>query len=225
MRALRKALPPGRLRGPVGTDRWQRLAELEPLARARSVCLFWPIEDRHEVDLRPLDATPARARRSRGLSGHRPGDGGDDVPLRVGSGRDGGAGLRLPRAVASRARSAAGRDRRDRRPGARAGPPGPPHRLRRGLLRPRSCRATRRPRSRVAVAFDFQLVAEVPESAVDVRVGWIVTDASVARVAEVRRRNASASRIEAQPTALIWRPWRVLWRSDGALSRSSRCGA
>ena len=29
----------------------------------------------------------------------------------------------------------------------------------------------------VAVAFDFQLVAEVPESAADVRVGWIVTDA------------------------------------------------
>ena len=35
----------------------ERLSGLAPLATARKVGLFWPIEERHEVDLRPLDAS------------------------------------------------------------------------------------------------------------------------------------------------------------------------
>src|SRR5580700_9377105 len=34
----------------------ERLEGLDALRTAKSVALFWPIEDRHEVDLRDLDA-------------------------------------------------------------------------------------------------------------------------------------------------------------------------
>ncbi|MEO7113146.1 MAG: 5-formyltetrahydrofolate cyclo-ligase [Polyangiaceae bacterium] len=40
----------------------ERLAKLPEIERAKSVALFWPIEARHEVDLRDLDAT-LRARK------------------------------------------------------------------------------------------------------------------------------------------------------------------
>ena len=55
MRGLRNALP-----GSACAERSARIVErlmaLEPIARARAVALFWPIEERHEVDLRALDA-------------------------------------------------------------------------------------------------------------------------------------------------------------------------
>jgi 5-formyltetrahydrofolate cyclo-ligase len=35
----------------------EQLAGLEPVRNARTLALFWPIEDKHEVDLRPLDAS------------------------------------------------------------------------------------------------------------------------------------------------------------------------
>src|ERR1700733_7104332 len=55
MRALRKTLPPAAC-AERSTRIADRVAVLEPVARARAVALFWPIEDRHEVDLRSLDA-------------------------------------------------------------------------------------------------------------------------------------------------------------------------
>src|ERR1017187_5590932 len=55
MRGLRKALPA--TAGAARSARIiERLVELEPIARAGAVALFWPIEERHEVDLRALDA-------------------------------------------------------------------------------------------------------------------------------------------------------------------------
>ncbi len=55
MRGLRKALPAA-----ACAERSARIVEhllgLDAIQRARSVALFWPIEERHEVDLRPLDA-------------------------------------------------------------------------------------------------------------------------------------------------------------------------
>ncbi len=39
----------------------ERLATLDAITRATRIALFWPIEERHEVDLRPLD-TLLRAR-------------------------------------------------------------------------------------------------------------------------------------------------------------------
>ena len=56
MRGLRKTTPAS-----ACAERSRLLVlELEKhpdIVRARSVALFWPIEDKHEVDLRPLDAS------------------------------------------------------------------------------------------------------------------------------------------------------------------------
>ncbi|MDP9150905.1 MAG: 5-formyltetrahydrofolate cyclo-ligase [Myxococcota bacterium] len=55
MRALRKALP-----GTACAERSARIVDrllgLDAIRGARSIALFWPIEERHEVDLRGLDA-------------------------------------------------------------------------------------------------------------------------------------------------------------------------
>ena len=161
MRALRKALPASAC-AERSTRIAERLEALEAFAGARSVALFWPIDDRHEVDLRPLDAT-LRARGVRvAYPGVDPETRRDDVPLRRRPGRDGEHGLRLPRAVAARARGPPGAsstsivvpalaiDPRGHRIGYGAGY------YDRALPRLRAARAT------IAVAFDFQLVAEVP---------------------------------------------------------------
>jgi 5-formyltetrahydrofolate cyclo-ligase len=67
MRALRKTAPLESCR-----ERSQKIvaavAHVEPLVSARSVALFWPIEERHEVDLRELDALL----RSRGVAVYYP---------------------------------------------------------------------------------------------------------------------------------------------------------
>src|SRR5258708_37233537 len=63
MRGLRKALPAS-----ACAQRSARIVDaldaLEPVKVARAVALFWPIEERHEVDLRALDAR-LRARGAR----------------------------------------------------------------------------------------------------------------------------------------------------------------
>ena len=175
MRALRKALPPAAcaLRSARIA---KRLAELEPVARARSVCLFWPIEDRHEVDLRPLDATL----RAGGVRVAYPG-----IDLETGAMtfrfvsdpdamEEQGFGFREPSLREPEAQPeeidavvvpALAVDSRGHRIGYGAG------------YYDRILPRYAPPAVAVAVAFDFQLVAEVPESAVDVRVAWIVTDA------------------------------------------------
>src|SRR5579862_8626368 len=55
MRGLRNTLPASACR-----ERSARIVErlegLDAIARARSVALFWPMEERREVDLRDLDA-------------------------------------------------------------------------------------------------------------------------------------------------------------------------
>src|SRR5581483_11137056 len=55
MRGLRKAMP-AQACAARSARIVDALASLEVLAGARAVALFWPIEERHEVDLRPLDA-------------------------------------------------------------------------------------------------------------------------------------------------------------------------
>lgn len=60
MRGLRGALPPSAC-AERSARIVARLLSLDPIARARAVALFWPIEERHEVDLRALDEN-ARAR-------------------------------------------------------------------------------------------------------------------------------------------------------------------
>lgn len=174
MRGLRKALPAA-----ACTDRSTRIAErlsaLEPFARARSVCLFWPIVDRHEVDLRPLDARL----RERGVRVAYPGvdpDGGA-MTFRFVADPDAmdlhGFGFREP----SLREPEAAPDELDVIvvPALAVDPRG--HRIGYGAgYYDRALPRYTPPALSIAVAFDFQLVAEAPNSAQDVPVAWIVTD-------------------------------------------------
>ena len=174
MRALRKALPPAAcaLRSARIA---QRVSELEPVASARRVCLFWPIDDRHEVDLRPLDATLRAGGASVAYPGVDPETGA--MTFRFVSDPDAmeerGFGFREPSLREPEAQPgeidaivvpALALDPRGHRIGYGAG------------YYDRALPRYAPPAVTVAVAFDFQLVAEVPDSAVDVRAAWIVTD-------------------------------------------------
>ena len=175
MRSLRKALPASAC-AERSTRIADRLAALEPIAGARAVCLFWPIEDRHEVDLRGLDARL----RARGVRIAYPGIDPEtgamtfrfvaDTAAMV----EQGFGFRepapdAPEALASEVDAivvpALAIDPRGHRIGYGAG------------YYDRVLPHFAPPAVTVAVAFDFQLVAETPNSAVDVPVEWIVTDA------------------------------------------------
>jgi 5-formyltetrahydrofolate cyclo-ligase len=154
----------------------ERLIDLEPVATARTVALFWPIEHRHEVDLRALDARL----RERGARVAYP--------------------VVEPDSGAMSFRFAAHVDAMQEHPlGFREPPPQEPqagpgdldvivipalaidprgHRI--GYGAGHYDRALPRfapPAVIVGVAYDFQLVAETPETEGDVGTHWIVTDA------------------------------------------------
>jgi 5-formyltetrahydrofolate cyclo-ligase len=175
MRALRRALPAAAcaLRSSKIVE---RVAELEPVGRARRLCLFWPIEDRHEVDLRPLDATL----RARGARVAYPGIDPETGAMTFRYVSDPGAmeeqgfgfrepSLREPEAPPGEIEvivvPALALDPRGHRIGYGAG------------YYDRALPRYAPPAIAVGVAFDFQLVAEVPDSAADARVAWVVTDA------------------------------------------------
>ena len=175
MRGLRKALPLDAC-AQRSARIAERVAELEAVSRARSVAVFWPIEERHEVDLRPLDTT-LRAKGARvAYPGVDPETGA--MTFRFVSDPDAmqeqGFGFREPSLQEPEAQPgeldaivvpALAVDPRGHRIGYGAG------------YYDRALPRYAPPAITVAVAFDFQLVAEVPDSAVDVRVAWIVTDA------------------------------------------------
>jgi len=174
MRALRKALPPAAC-AQRSTRIAERVAELECVAGARSVCLFWPIEDRHEVDLRPLDAVL----RAKGVRVAYPGVDPDSgaMTFRFVPDPDAmveqGFGFREP--SLGEPEAAPGEVDVIVVPALAIDPRG--HRIGYGAgYYDRALPRYAPPAVTVAVAFDFQLVAEVPESAIDVRVAWIVTD-------------------------------------------------
>jgi len=177
MRGLRKALPER-----ACTEKSQRIVQslacLEPIARAGAVALFWPMEDRHEVDLRPMHALL----RDRGARVAFP-----EIDAETGSMtfrfvtdlqnmQEHALGLREP----SPEQPAAANGELDVIvvPALAIDPRG--HRIGYGggyydRALPRFApRATA-----VGVAFDFQLVVEVPNTPTDVTVGWIVTEARV----------------------------------------------
>ena len=181
MRGLRKTTPAS-----ACAERSRLLVlELEKhpdLVRARSVALFWPIEDKHEVDLRPLDATL----RARGVKLYYPAiDRQDDNPdpeayplmtfRRVDDPAildEAGNGFAEPPKDAPEAGAL------DIDvivvPAIAIAPSG--HRIGYGAgyydrTLPRFSSAVT-----IAVAFDFQLIAEVPETEGDVATAWIVTD-------------------------------------------------
>lgn len=174
MRALRKALPPSACA--LRSSRIEeRVAALEPVARARAVCLFWPIVDRHEVDLRPLDATL----RGRGVRIAYPGIEPETGAMTFrfvpepDAMEEQGFGFREP--SLREPEVAPGEIDVVVVPALALDPRG--HRIGYGAgYYDRTLPRYAPPAVTVAVAFDFQLVAEVPESAVDVPVDWIVTD-------------------------------------------------
>jgi 5-formyltetrahydrofolate cyclo-ligase len=175
MRALRKTLPASAC-AQRSARIVERLGAFEPLRGARSVALFWPIEERHEVDLRALDSQL----RARGVRVAYPAV---DPETHAMSFRfvektdemdEQGFGFREPRPDAPAA--AAGELDVIVVPALAVDPTG--HRIGYGAgYYDRTLTAFAPPAVTVGVAFDFQLLAEIPFSPVDVRVGWIVTDA------------------------------------------------
>jgi 5-formyltetrahydrofolate cyclo-ligase len=175
MRGLRRALPPAACAERSGRL-VERLASLEPLERARAVALFWPIEERHEVDLRGLDARL----RGRGVRVAYPG-----VDPETGA-------MSFHFVAHPDAMQEQGFGFREPSPGDPEASPGEldavvapalavdPRGHRIGYGAGYYDRALPRfvpPAVAVVVAFDFQLVAEVPVTDGDVPCGWIVTDA------------------------------------------------
>lgn len=182
MRGLRKALP-AQACNERSARICERLAATAPFAHARAIALFWPIEDRHEVDLRALGARL----RERGLrvafpriepeTGMMSFHFVEDTSRLV----EGASGLREP--APEEPLATPGSLDAIVVPSLAVDPRG--HRIGYGAGHyDRALPQFAPPTSTLAVAFDFQLVAEVPNTDGDVAVGWIVTD-SRTLVAEV----------------------------------------
>jgi 5-formyltetrahydrofolate cyclo-ligase len=176
MRGLRGALP-----ATAATERSERivarLLALEPIARARACALFWPMARRREVDLRSLDARlrtlgvrvayPAVADDDSGSMSFRFVEDPESMPEHP------ALGVRQP-----------GPDQPEATPGALdaivvpalgVDPTG--HRIGYGGgYYDRALPRFAPPAATVAVAFDFQLLVEVPWTAGDVPVKYVVTD-------------------------------------------------
>ena len=150
-----------------------RLEQHPAVASAKSIALFWPIEARHEVDLRPLDAT-LRARGVRIAYPTIDADTNvmtfrfvDDVTLLD----EKGFGFHEPQADAPEATAV------DVMivPAIAVDPTG--HRIGYGAgYYDRTLPKYVPPGVSIAVAYDWQLVAEVPATEHDVRCQWVVTD-------------------------------------------------
>jgi 5-formyltetrahydrofolate cyclo-ligase len=176
-RALRGTMPAAGL-----AQRCERIVEtlrgLDAVRSAASVALFWPIEGRNEVDLRPLDPI-LRA------DGKRVAYPSIDPETRVMTFRtvadpsameERGLGFLDPGAAAPEV------DRLDVIvvPALLVDPRG--HRLGYGAgFYDRALPGYRPPALAVAVAFDFQLVADLPSTEGDVAVDLVVTDARTLR--------------------------------------------
>lgn len=183
MRALRSAHPASALAA-RSAKIVERVVSLSEFARARSVALFWPMTERGEVDLRPLDAFA----RANGKSVY--------YPFMEPSGEAFRTGLRFTRsasALVDRGQRFAEPDPLE--PVAERGTvdlvivpalavASDGHRLGYGrgfydATLPDYCPPARS----IAVAYDFQLLGELPTYASDVACDVVVTDE---RVIEVR---------------------------------------
>ncbi len=150
-----------------------RLELHESVASAKTIALFWPIESRHEVDLRPLDTTL----RARGVRVAYPALDADTNVMTfrfvddVGTLEEKGYGFMEPAQDAPLATAldviivpAVAVDPTGHRIGYGAG------------YYDRTLPSFAPPAVSIAVAYDWQLVAEVPATEGDVRVAWVVTD-------------------------------------------------
>ncbi len=175
MRGVRKATP----LASCGERSRKIIATLEAHERvqsARTVALFWPIEERHEVDLRAFDAS-LRARGARVAYPAIDQDTGvmtfrfvDDVALMD----ERGKGFAEPAADAPEAKD--GELDVVIVPALAIDPAG--HRIGYGAgYYDRTLPRFVPPATAFGVAFDYQLIAEVPVTPGDVAVTWVVTDA------------------------------------------------
>jgi 5-formyltetrahydrofolate cyclo-ligase len=150
-----------------------RLEAHEAVVSAKTIALFWPIEARHEVDLRPLDETL----RARGVRIAYPAIDADTNVMTfrfvddVSALEDKGYGFSEPAADAPLATAldvivvpAIAVDPTGHRIGYGAG------------YYDRTLPMFAPPAVSIAVAYDWQLVAEVPATEGDVRVSWVLTD-------------------------------------------------
>ena len=179
MRGVRKAMPAAACAARSALL-VERLAALQVVTDARAVALFWPIEERHEVDLRAVDA----GLRKRGARVAYPAL---DPETRVMTFRfvddpdamqEQGFGFREP--TAGQAEVAPGELDAILVPALAVDPRG--HRIGYGAgYYDRTLPRFAPPAVPVAVAFDFQLVAEVPDTPSDVPVAWVVTDTRTLR--------------------------------------------
>jgi 5-formyltetrahydrofolate cyclo-ligase len=178
MLALRSTFPAG-ARAERSALLVERLASVEPIARARSVALFHPIEARCEVDLRALDSLL----RQRGVRIAYP---------RMDPMEPGAMDFRIVPdlerlSVHSLGMREPGPDDLVANPGDLEAIVVPAlavdcrgYRIGYGM----GCYDRQLPRHSppavtIAVAFDFQLVVEIPSDAHDVPVDWVATDARV----------------------------------------------
>ncbi len=174
MRGLRNTLPASACRE-RSTRIVERLAGTDAIRSARAVALFWPIEARHEVDVRPLAATL----RARGARVAYPAvvDEGRAMIFRFAGSDD--AMVEGPMGVLEPAE------------GQPAAPPGEidaivvpalaidprGHRIGYGAgYYDRALGAHAPPAVTIGVAYEFQLLAEIPNTEGDVALDWIVTD-------------------------------------------------
>lgn len=180
MRGLRGALPAS-----ACAERSSRITArciaLEPLAAARRVALFWPILERHEVDLRPLDA----ALRARGVRVAYPAIDRETAslvfrfvsdPANMVDETTLANGLREP--APTEPEATPGDLDAIVVPALAVDPTG--QRIGYGVgYYDRTLPRFAATATSVAVAFDFQLLAEVPSTPCDVRVDWVITDARI----------------------------------------------
>lgn len=174
MRGLRSAVPASACAARSARI-VERLTALKPVAQADAVALFWPIAERHEVDLRALDerlrargarvAYPAVDLETRAMAFRFV-----DHPDQM---QEQGFGFREPGADAPQA--ARGELGAIVVPALAVDPAG--HRIGYGAgYYDATLPAHAPPATSIAVAFDFQLIAEVPVTPGDIGLDWIVTD-------------------------------------------------
>ena len=150
-----------------------RLEAHEAIASAKSVALFWPIVARHEVDLRPLDATL----RARGVRIAYPAIEPDTGVMTLRFVDDASALEEKGYGFAEPAIDAPEAKELDVVivPAVAADPTG--HRIGYGAgYYDRTLPGYAPPAVSIIVVYDWQLVAEVPATEHDVRCAWVVTD-------------------------------------------------
>lgn len=173
MRALRTALPSSAC-AEKSSQIATRLARIDAISAARSVALFWPMPGRHEVDLRSLDAH-LRAHSVRVAYPRLEETG--PMTFRfvtdIETMREHELGLLEPTPEDAVAES--GDLDVVVAPALAVDPRG--HRIGYGLGHyDRALPRVAPPAKVVVVAFDFQLIAETPETEGDVAGDWVVTD-------------------------------------------------